>query len=60
MQLTVTLIVVGLAAGYVARATWRTWAGRKSGCGSGCGSCSAAKPQPPADPPGRVGLPMAG
>lgn len=59
MQLTVTLIVVGLAAGYVARAAWRTFAGRKAGCGSGCGACAAAKPTP-VDPPGRVGLPMAG
>lgn len=59
MQLTATLIVVGLAAGYVARATWRAWVGRKAGCGSGCGTCPAAKPRVD-DPPGRVGLPMAG
>jgi hypothetical protein len=29
---------VAVAAGYLARQTWRTWSGRKSGCGS----CSCA------------------
>jgi hypothetical protein len=59
VQLAVTLILVGLAAAYVARSAWRTWAGRKAGCGSGCGACAAKPPGPP-DPPGRIGLPMGG
>ena len=59
MQLLVTLALVGLAALYVARAAWRTFAGRKAGCASGCGGCGAAPPAP-AGPPDRIGLPMAG
>jgi hypothetical protein len=55
MQLVTTLLIVGLAAAYVARAAWREWAGRKSGCGSGCGKCSA--PAPP-ETKGRFPLPQ--
>ena len=35
--LAVALCVV-VSAGYIARQTWRTWAGR----GAGCGTCSCA------------------
>jgi hypothetical protein len=31
-------VCVGVAGAYLARQTWRTWAGRKAGCGS----CSCA------------------
>ena len=58
MQLAVTLALVGLAAAFVARSAWRTWARAKPGCASGCGTCPAAPPAPP-PPPGRVRLPMA-
>ncbi|MBX9583537.1 MAG: FeoB-associated Cys-rich membrane protein [Gemmataceae bacterium] len=58
MQLAATLLLVCLAAAYVGRSAWRTWAGRKAGCGSGCGGCAAKPPHP--DPPGRIGLPMGG
>ena len=42
MSETLQLILVGVAvagaAGYVVRATWKTWFGKsKPGCGSGCG-----------------------
>lgn len=40
--LAVGLIVAG-AVGYLARRAWRTWAGRKSGCG-GCGCKPADRP----------------
>ena len=43
-QLVVVGVAVLAAAGFVGRATWRTWA--KPGCGSGCGKCPAAKPEP--------------
>ena len=60
MSETLQLILVGVAvagaAGYVVRATWKTWFGKsKPGCGSGCGKCAA--PAPDAD--GRHPLPMA-
>lgn len=60
MSATVQLVLVGVlvacAAGYVLRATWRTWFGAaKPGCGSGCGKCTAPEP----DAPGRKPLPMA-
>ena len=51
----VTLLIVGLAAGYVARATWREWAGKKAGCGSGCGKCAAPAAE---QPKGRISLPQ--
>ena len=53
------LVVVGAAvlaaAGYVGRATWRTWFGPKAGCGSGCGKCAAPRPEPAGR---RVALPQ--
>ena len=36
-QLVIVAVIVAAAAWYIARATWRTWSGRKSGCGGGCG-----------------------
>ena len=40
----VVLALVVVAAVYVARQTWREWAGaKKGGCGGGCG-CASAKP----------------
>lgn len=60
MSTTLQLIVVGLlialAAGYILRATWKTWfGGSKPGCGSGCGKCAAPAPEVK----GRRPLPMA-
>ena len=58
LQLIAVALLVALAAGYVLRATWKTWFGKsKAGCGSGCGKCAA--PAPDADTPGRRPLPMA-
>jgi hypothetical protein len=42
------VLALGAAALYVARGTWRAWAGGKRGCG---GSCGCAKP---AVPPERI------
>jgi hypothetical protein len=55
MQLVAALAIVTLAAAYVARATWKAWAGKKGGCASGCGKCAA-----PAAPEqkGRIALPQ--
>jgi hypothetical protein len=55
-QLAATLALVGLAAAYIARTTWKTWTGKKSGCGSGCGKCTT--PEPPEEM-GRISLPQA-
>ena len=58
LQLVLVGILVAAAAGYVLRATWRTWFGKSSkGCGAGCGTCAAT---PPADPKqdGRFPLPQ--
>jgi hypothetical protein len=56
LQLVLVGVLVACAAGYVLRATWRTWFGQsKPGCGSGCGKCAA----PEAETPGRKPLPMA-
>ncbi|MBP3960560.1 FeoB-associated Cys-rich membrane protein [Gemmata sp. G18] len=50
--------VVALAAGYILRATWKTWfRTSKSGCGSGCGKCATSEPEP--EVKGRRPLPMA-
>jgi hypothetical protein len=37
-QLIAVAVIVAGAALYLARRTWRTWAGKKTGCGKGC-SC---------------------
>ncbi|HEX4607751.1 MAG TPA: hypothetical protein VH092_06035 [Urbifossiella sp.] len=55
MQLAAVIVIVGLAAGYVAWSTWRTLAGKTVGCGSACGKCAA--PATP-EPPGRISLPQ--
>jgi hypothetical protein len=55
MQLVATLAIIGLAAAFVARTTWRAWAGNKAGCATGCGKCSS--PAPP-EPKGRFSLPQ--
>ncbi|MBN9519819.1 FeoB-associated Cys-rich membrane protein [bacterium] len=55
MQLVAVVVIVGLAAGYVAWSACRLVAGKKAGCGSGCGKCAAPAVQPP---PGRVSLPQ--
>lgn len=58
LQLVLVGIIVAGAAGYVARASWKTWFGRsKPGCGSGCGKC--AGPVPESEVKGRRSLPMA-
>ena len=62
MSTTLQLVLVGLvvagAAGYVLRASWKTWFGKsKPGCGSGCGKCATPAPEP--DTKGRRALPMA-
>ena len=61
MSVTLQLVLVGLAvacaAGYVLRASWKTWFGAKAGCGSGCGKCAAPAPEP--EVKGRRSLPMA-
>lgn len=48
MQLTLVIVAVLLATGYLARGVWLTWAGAScgsgSGCGSGCGPKTAAQP----------------
>jgi hypothetical protein len=46
-QLLIVLVVVSVAGAYVARATWRTWRGAKSGCGGGC-ACPGGKAASPA------------
>jgi hypothetical protein len=56
VQLAIVLALITLAAGYVVRATVKTWFGRKAGCGSGCGKCAAPVPTPPQK--GRVELPQ--
>ena len=58
LQLVLVGVIVACAAGYILRATWKTWVGKsKAGCGSGCGKC--ATPAPDTDTPGRHSLPMA-
>jgi hypothetical protein len=56
MQLAVTYLIVGAAAALVLRSAWRTWTGKKAGCGTGCEKCGA--PAPP-EQKGRFPLPQA-
>ncbi len=52
MELTITFLIVALAAAVVVRRGWRLFhTGGKTGCGSGCGSCPAggAKNSSPAN-----------
>jgi hypothetical protein len=39
-QLIAVLLMLAAAVGYLVRAAWTTWAGRKAACGSACGGCS--------------------
>ena len=55
-QLAAALAIVGLAAAYVARMTWRSWSGKKSGCASACGKCATT---PQDEDKGRISLPQA-
>ena len=57
LQLVLVGFIVAFAAGYIVRASWKTWFGTKAGCGSGCGKCAAPAPEP--DVKGRRPLPMA-
>jgi hypothetical protein len=51
-QLLVVGVAVVTAAGFVGRATWRTWVG---GCRTGCGKCVTPTPEPSGR---RVALPQ--
>ncbi|MEO2090152.1 MAG: hypothetical protein ABGY75_11725, partial [Gemmataceae bacterium] len=54
-QLVAVIALVGLAVAYIARATWKLWAGWSKGCGSGCGKCGPTEAAPAK---GRVSLPQ--
>ena len=41
-QLLIVSLIVSAAALYLGRRSWRTWTGKKSGCGKGC-DCSGTK-----------------
>jgi hypothetical protein len=56
LQLIAVAVIVALAGAYVARATWRAWAGRKGGCASGCVKCTTPVPTP--EGKGRISLPQ--
>ena len=43
-QLGIVALIVGVAAWYLGRSTWRTWSARKGGCGGGCGCATKATP----------------
>jgi len=47
-QMLAVLLIVSAAVVYLARQTWRTWAGHGRGCGKGCCGTAANKPQPTA------------
>jgi hypothetical protein len=42
-QYPVVVVVVVAAAAYLLRQTWRSWHGRKAGCGGNC-ECSGERP----------------
>ena len=42
-QLPIVILIVAGAAGYLGLQTWRSWTGRKAGCGKGSCGCGAAK-----------------
>ncbi|HJZ59095.1 MAG TPA: FeoB-associated Cys-rich membrane protein [Gemmataceae bacterium] len=56
VQLIVVAVLVALSAAYVVRSAWRTFFGKKAGCGSGCGKCAAPPATP--QPEGRISLPQ--
>lgn len=41
-QLLIVGVIVSAAAVYLGRRSWRTWTGKKAGCGKGC-DCSGGK-----------------
>jgi hypothetical protein len=43
-QLPLVVVIVAGAAGYLSRQAWRTWSGKKSGCGGGCGCGKTGAP----------------
>jgi hypothetical protein len=45
-QLILVITIVGAAAVYLARSTWRSWRASKSGCGGGCGCATKAADKP--------------
>lgn len=51
-QLAIVGILIVAAVAYLARSAWRTYAGKKAGCGSGCGTCESEPSKP-----GRIALP---
>jgi hypothetical protein len=48
-QLLITSLTIAAAAGYLLRQAWRTWFGRKAGCGGSCGCSSQTHPSPAAN-----------
>lgn len=42
-QLPIVILIVAVAAAYLGVQTWRSWTGRKAGCGKG--SCGCGKPK---------------
>lgn len=53
-QLPLALLVTAVAVAYLARQAWRTWRGRKAGCG-GC-RCTPAAPPSRLIPPEQIQL----
>jgi hypothetical protein len=53
-QLPLVLTCLALAVVYLARRTWRTWAGR----GSGCGTCKCGDKATANDPSGTKFIPI--
>lgn len=51
MQLTITLLIVALAAAFVLRAAWNVLRGGKPGCGTACGSCPSNAANKKGEPP---------
>jgi len=45
-QLGIVAVMVAGAAAYLLRQTWRTWTGKKAGCGKGCDCSGTAVKQP--------------
>ncbi len=50
-QLAIVAMVIGAAALYLARSTWRTWRGTKGKCGGGCGCSKVPSAAPTAEQP---------
>lgn len=55
LQLAVVLTLLAAAVAYILQATWKTWFGSASGCGSACGKCVSTPVEPPVK--GRIALP---